>query len=42
MATALLVAKYIFLGIIIFLGAVVFTKSVGKLVEHMKNKEKHD
>jgi hypothetical protein len=40
--TVFLVAKYIFLGIFIFLGAVIFTKSVSKLVDNAKNKEEND
>lgn len=37
METVLVVAKYIFLGIFVFLGATIFTKSVGKLVERKRD-----
>lgn len=40
METLLLVAKYIFLGIFIFFGATIFTKSVGRFVENKTKKDK--
>jgi zinc transporter ZupT len=40
--TLFIVAKYIFLGICVFLGATIFTKSVGKLIENAKKKEDDD
>lgn len=39
METILLVAKYIFLGIFVFLGATIITKTVGKLAEKTKKKD---
>lgn len=42
METLLLLAQYIFLGIFIFLGATVVTKSVGKFVEMTKKKDEND
>ncbi len=42
METLLVVAKYIFLGIFVFLGATVITKSVGKFAEKSKKKDKDD
>jgi hypothetical protein len=43
METLFLVAKYIFLGIFVFLGATIVTKSIGKIVEQKTKKdEKND
>ena len=36
------VAKYTFLGILVFLGATMFTKGVGKFVEKNQKKDKND
>ncbi len=42
METLLVVAKYIFLGIFVFLGATVVTKSIGKFAEKSKKKDNDD
>lgn len=43
METLFLVAKYIFLGILVFFGATILTKSIGKIVEtKTKKDEKND
>ena len=43
METLFLVAKYIFLGIFVFFGATVITKSIGKIVDKKTKKdEKND
>jgi hypothetical protein len=38
----LLVAKYTFFGIFIFLGATVFTKFIAKFIEKKTKKDKND
>lgn len=40
--TLIIVAKYILIGIFIFLGALIFTKSIGKLLNNTKEKKNDD
>ena len=42
METLLLVAKYTFLGLFVFVGATIITKSVGRFADKSKNKDKND
>jgi len=42
METLLLVAKYTFLGLFVFVGATIITKSVGKFADKSKNKDNDD
>jgi len=42
METLFLVAKYIFLGIFVFFGATVITKSVGKFAEKKNKKDENN
>ncbi len=42
METLFLVAKYIFLGIFVFFGATIITKSIGKFVEKKTKKDENN
>ncbi len=42
METLLIAAKYTFLGLFVFFGATVITKSVGKFANKSKNKDDDD
>ena len=42
METLLLVAKYTFLGLFVFVGATIITKSVSKFASKSKNKDDDD
>ncbi len=42
MELLLLVAKYTFLGLFVFVGATIITKSIGKFINKYKNKDSND